>query len=292
MKFGKSSLALLVAAATLFAIASTGPAQAQRMPWQRAETTAISPPSYADVATVAVQAATIIDADIRRVRRLEPARAIGVAAGSTRFYVEGNVRALIYGRTAIAPRIAWLVDLPNQADGRPARLARGRVLLFARPVANPAQLQLVSPSAQIMWSAEAEVHARSVAMELAQGDVPPAIAGVSQAFHSPGVIAGTGETQIFLRTESGFPVALTIQRDRSGRRWSAAFGEVVSAEAAPPAPGSIAHFRLSCGLPRSMPASALVDTDAANRTRAAEDYAFVVAQVGNCGRSAPAPVAG
>lgn len=240
---------------------------------------------FADVADHAVGAATIVAARIRRTRVVEAARAPGLAPGAVRLYVEGDVEAVIFGREALANRIAWLVDLPLDARGRPPRINRQRVLLFARPVVNAGQVQLVNPRAQLPRDPTTEAIARSIASELARGVPPPAITGVAQAFHVPGTIAGEGETQIFLRTETGAPVSLTVlRRPGAARQWAAAFGEIVDEAAGPPAPGTIGHYRLACGLPRTLPAAALRGVEPAHAATAADDYAFVLTRVGACDR--------
>lgn len=244
--------------------------------------------SYADVATHAAEAATIIDARIRRTRPVELARATGLRPGHARFYVEGEVNAVLFGNAPVARRIAWLVDLPAQANGRAPAAPRGRVLLFARPVATSNQLQLVAPSAQLPWDASAETHARSIAAELAAGSRPPAITRIARAFHVPGTVAGEGETQVFLETDSGTPVSLTVlRRPGQPRHWGAAFGEIVDESAAAPAIGTLAHFRLACGLPVTLPATAIADLSPADAALARDDYGFVRQQIGPCGRRAP-----
>lgn len=268
-------------------VAATTPAAAQPAP-----AVPPSPYSYADVADHAVTAATIIDARIRRVREVEPARATGVAAGDVRFYVEGEVIAALYGREPVARRVAWLVDLPRDGQGRAPRIQRQRVLLFARPVTNAAQLVLVSSRAMIPWDAQVEAHARSIAGELARGNVPPAITGISQAFHVAGTVSGEGETQIFLSTNSGNPISLSIlRRPGQQRAWAAAFGEIVDEAAAAPRPGTIGHYRLACGLPGTLPRSALSDASASDAATASDDYAFVRSRVGACIRGSGALVA-
>ena len=245
--------------------------------------------SYADVADHAVGAATIIDARIRRVREVEPARATGLAPGHVRFYIEGEVQGALFGRDPVARRVAWLADLPRDAQGRAPRPPRGRMLLFARPVTVSNQLVLVSPRAMLPWSAEVEAHARTIAAELARGAAPPAITGVAQAFHVPGTVAGEGESQIFLSTATGDPVSLTIlRRPGQQRQWAAAFGEIVDEAAGPPRPGTIGHYRLACGLPPTLPAAALRDASPAEAATARDDYAFVRARVGPCVRGTAA----
>ncbi len=61
------------------------------------------------------QHASPIVATVHDATRFKGADAQGVAAGSTRFYVEGDVDALIAGPGEIPARVSWLVDLPDTA---------------------------------------------------------------------------------------------------------------------------------------------------------------------------------
>lgn len=269
------------------------PAIAQGGPSARSSAAApvIPPPSsYADVADHAVESATIIDATIRRTREVEAARAPNVPPHLVRLYVEAEVGTVIYGRNPVARRFAYLVDLPRLANGRAPRLNRQRVLLFARPVEVSNQIRLVNPNAQLAWDAARDATARSIAAELARGDVPPRITGVAQAFHVRGTIAGESETQIFLRTDTGNPVSLTILR-RPGQapRWGVAFGEIVDESAGIPARRTLGWYRLACGLPPVLPRTATDGLASADLGTTSEDYALVVRSVGTCDRSPPAP---
>lgn len=245
--------------------------------------------SYADVADFAAEAATIVHARIRRATVVDPTRAPGVPAHLVRLYVEADVQAALYGSTPLAPRIAYITDQPRQANGKPPRLNRAEVLLFARAVTNPTQLTLVSPDAQLSWSTDREATARAIARELGRGTAPPRITGISQAFHVAGTIPGESETQIFLTTANNQPVSLTIlRRPGTEPQWAAAFGEIVDESATRPAPRTLGWYRLACGLPATVPAAAMDGMSPADRTAIANDYALVISGVGYCDRTTPA----
>lgn len=265
-----------------FLFMQPGAAQAQSAPAQAA---APSPYGFADIADFAADAGAIIDARIRRVNIVESARAPGLAPGYTRFYVEGEVTGNLFGTTPVARRVAWLVDRPLAANGRPVRIARERVLLFTRTISDPQRLVLVSPGAMLRWDAAADTAVRSIAAERANGAPPAAITGIVRAMHVPGTVAGEGETQIFLSTANGNPVSLSmLRRPGQPRQWSVAFGEILDESAARPRPGSIGHYRLSCGLPRQIPQAALISGDAAADAIAREDYAQILSAIGACDR--------
>lgn len=252
----------------------------------RGEAVAPAPTSYADVADFAVESETIIDAFIRVATPLEPARAINVPAGYTRYYIEADVQAVLYGRQAVGRSVAYLVDVAPGPDGRLPRLRRQRVLLFARALSATNQIQLVRTTAQLPWSAGHDATARMIAAELARGSIPPQITGISQAFTVAGTVAGESETQIFLSTASNDPVSLTILR-RPGQApaWAVAFGEIVDESATVPAPRTIGWYRLACGLPARVPAAALGSASADEARAIAADYALVLAGVGRCDRT-------
>lgn len=252
---------------------------------------ATAPSSYADVADLAVDAATVIDARIRRARAVPPEQAVGIPPHLVRLYVEADVNTVIYGSNPVARRVGFLLDQPRLANGRAPRIDRMRVLLFARPVAISNRLQLINPQAMLGWDEARDATVRSIIAERARGPVPPAIVAVTQAFHVRGTVAGESETQIFLRTAGGDPVSLTVlRRPGEAPRWAVAFGEIVDESAVVPQRRTLGWYRLACGLPPALPAVALAAMDSAEARAAAEDYRFVLRGLGGCDRSVAAPV--
>ncbi|WP_298811168.1 hypothetical protein [uncultured Sphingomonas sp.] len=249
-------------------------------------------PSYADFADLVVASPLIIDATIRSATRIKGAEAAGVAAGSARFYVEGDVGTLVRGTGAIPARIGWLVDVPLDPRGRAPAVKKQRVLAFARPVANrPDQVQLIAKDAQRAWSPAADALARRIAAEAASADAPPVVTGVKSAFYVPGSLPGEGETQIFLLTRNDRPAALSVLR-RPGEqpRWSIALSEVIDENATAPARDTLLWYRLACFLPRTLPDNATAALEESEAAHAREDYAFVVQQLGPCRGDAAGPV--
>ena len=261
--------------------------------------TPASPYSYADVADLATVAPMAIHARVASASVLKPERAPGVAAGHSRFYVEADVISLIRGSGPLAARIAYLVDLPNAANGKPVKLKKKQpLLLFARPVAgatagssNTGSVRLVAPDAQLPWDPATEARLRAILTELVKPGAPPAITGVDNGFHVPGSLPGEGETQLFFNTATGEPMSLTILTSADGsRRWAAAFGEIVDGSAAVPPRDTLAWYRLACGLPRQLPMAKLKGTDAAGQRKAVSDYAVVLGALGECTRTRKPPV--
>jgi len=257
-----------------------------------------SPYSYADIADLATAAPMAIQARIASASALKPDRAPGVAAGHSRFYVEADVVSLIRGAGPLAARISYLVDLPNGANGKPAKLKKKQpVLLFAGPVAGAAagtnstgSVRLVAPDAQLPWDPATEARLRAILTELVKPGAPPAITGFANGFHVPGTLPGEGETQLFLDTATGEPMSLTILTSADGsRRWAAAFGEIVDGSAAVPPRDTLAWYRLACGLPRQLPLNKLAGTPPEDRRKAASDYAVVLGALGDCARTRTPP---
>ena len=261
--------------------------------------TPASPYSYADVADLATVAPMAIHARVASASVLKPERAPGVAAGHSRFYVEADVISLIRGSGPLAARIAYLVDLPNAANGKPVKLKKKQpLLLIARPVAgatagssNTGSIRLVAPDAQLPWDPATEARLRAILTELVKPGAAPAITGVDNGFHVPGSLPGEGETQLFFNTATGEPMSLTILTSADGsRRWAAAFGEIVDGSAAVPPRDTLAWYRLACGLPRQLPMAKLKGTDAAGQRKAVSDYAVVLGALGDCTRTRKPPV--
>lgn len=272
------------------------PSSAQSPPGFAAEVG--SPYSYADIADLATVAPMAIHARIRKAIALKAERTPGLSPSLARFYVEADVISLIRGRGPLAASIAYLVDLPRLPNGKPPKLKKKLpVLLFARPApasapgsASTGEVRLISPDAQLIWDPVTEARLRAILAELVKPGAPPAITGIANGFHVAGTLPGEGETQLFLNTATGEPVSLSILTKTDGsRRWAAAFGEIVDESAAVPARNTLAWYRLACGLPRTLPLAKLAGTAAPDRAKAADDYSYVLAALGDCPRTRTPP---
>ncbi|MBN8814468.1 MAG: hypothetical protein J0J06_03355 [Sphingomonas sp.] len=225
----------------------------------------------------------VIDGAIRSVVKIKGAEAANVPVGYARLYVTVDVIALIRGPGAVPPRVGYLYDVKLDLRGSVPNLKKQRVLLFARPVATAAdQIQLVSNDAQLVWSPATEATARGIATDLSGADSPPAITGISNAFHAAGTLPGEGETQIFLKT-SGHPISLSIIRKQDQPPvWTVSLSEVVDNALPPPRRDTFLWYRLACGLPRMLPTEMLAGLDPADAAAARDDYALVQKDLGNC----------
>lgn len=239
---------------------------------------------YADVADMFAASPVVLHAKIASATPLKGASA---PAGTVRFYVEANVIALIRSARPVLPHLAWLVDMRPDSRGRIAKLKNADVLVAAFPVPDrPGQIRLAARDAQVAWSPAIEARVRAVITSVAAPDAPPAITGVTSAFHSAGTVPGEGETQIFLSTVTGAPVSMTVlTRPGQPKRWAFALGEIVDEAAAPPAPDTLAWYRLACFLPRVLPDAATAELGDTDVAAARDDYAFVVQSLGACSRT-------
>jgi hypothetical protein len=230
-------------------------------------------PGYADIADLVLSAPVIADATVRSTAKIKPAEAPNLAPGLVRLYVDVDVTALIRGADGLPPRIGYLLDVAPDSAGRVPKFKKARVLLFA-------------PDAQIDWTPSADARARKIAKDALASDAPPVITGIGNAFHVAGALPGEGETQIFLTTADQRPVSLSVLR-RPGEqpRWAVALSEIVDESAAPPAPETLLWYRMACALPATLPERSTGSLEAADAAIAREDYAFVIAALGPCGRT-------
>lgn len=274
---------LLPAAILAFSSLSAGPVGAQ----QPVVVSNAPGPGYADVADLVLAAPVIVDATIRSTARIKGAEAANVAPGRQRLYVEADVAALVRGAGGTPPRVGYLLDAMLDAEGRAPRLKKMRVLVLARAVAgSPGQLQLVAPDAQLAWTPETDARVRAIAQVAVAADAPPAVKGIGVAFHVPGALPGEGETQVFVATADDTPMSLSILRRPGERpRWAVALSEVVDEAAGPPPRDTLLWYRLACGLPAALPDRATATLDANDAEVARSDYAFVLEQLGPCGRT-------
>lgn len=245
---------------------------------------------FADLADLALAAPAVVVVTVHDTIRLKGADAAGVSPGGARLYIDGDIAALIAGKSGLPSRISWLVDVPVGDGGRVAKLKKQRVILFARPIpGKPGTVQLVARDAQLAWSPDLESRVRAVLTAANAPDAPPVITDVGHAFHVPGSIPGEGETQIFLKTADNRPVSLSVlRRPGEAPRWSVALGEIVDDSAAPPQPGTLLWYRLACFLPRSLADGAVADQQPDDAAAARDDYKVVLTGLGACGRTRPA----
>jgi hypothetical protein len=248
--------------------------------------TAPGAPSYAALAALADGAAIVVRAKIKDQARVLAERAPGLRAGYARLYVDAQTVTLLSGRGGLPGSLRYLVDVPLDAKGKPPKLKKQEVVLFALPVPGRAnELQLVAPTAQLAWTAPLEGRLRPILTELVAPEAPPRVTGVRDVLSSAGNLAGESETQIFLATANGEPAALTVvRRPGMAPRWGVSWSELVDQSAQPAQRDTIEWYRLACALPATLPASANLATDPADRARAAQDYRFVIEQLGPCNR--------
>ena len=243
--------------------------------------------TYADLADLALGAPVAAHVTLRRAAALRPEQAVGVPPGHSRFLVEADLTALIRGESGTPAQVRYLADFPNDARGRPVRPARGsQWLVFARPVrGRPGELQLITPDAHVAFDAAAAERVRGIIRAELEGDAPPAITGIGRAFHVPGSLPGSGETQIFLQTARSQPISITISREaESPPRWFVSLSEFVDAGASQPRPGSLLWYRLACFLPARLPAASYADAREHGQAIQA-DYALVREGLGACPRN-------
>ncbi len=251
-----------------------------------------SPPpalTYADLADLSDMATMVVKAQIRKQTTLAPAQSPGVRPGWARLYFEAQTQALIGGNAPIGESLKFLADVKLDAKGKVPKLRKKSVLLFAFEVpGRPDQLQMVDLDSMIMADEQTEGRVRAVLRELVSPDAKPAISGVGEALAVKGNLDGESETQIFLETENGAPVSLSIIR-RPGMepQWGVSWTDIVDQAAQPPAPNTLEWYRLACFLPDSLPYSAILSRDGASRVLAAQDYRFVLDELGACPRNRP-----
>lgn len=243
--------------------------------------------TYADLVDLSDSAPLVLKAQIRSQSTVEPERARNVRPGWVRLYVQARVEALLFGKTAVSEAQAYLVDVPLDARGKVPKLTKTSVLLFARPVPNrPGELQLVTADAQLPSTPARDAQVRAIIGELLAPGAPARVGTVREAINVAGDLAGEGETQLFLSTRDGSPVAITVTR-RAGDapRWNVSFSEVVESDSKLPTVDTLAWYRLACFLPQRLPATANLSESDAEKRQAEVDYRFVLQELGECPRT-------
>ena len=252
-------------------------------------------PTYADLADLADRAPLVARVEIRDAVRLRPELAPGLRPGMARVLVKAKTRAVLLGET-IGESASYLADVPLDANGKLPKLKKTTALIFARVApariapARTVELQLVSAAGQVAWSQPLEDRVRAILIELVAPGAPPRVTGVREVSYVPGNLIGEGETQIFLTTQSGDPVSISVVHRPGERRvWGVAFGEIVDQAARPPERETLAWYRLACFLPAGLSTATDISGDDEARRIAAQDYRYVRGELGSCSRSLAGP---
>lgn len=244
--------------------------------------------TYADLADLGAGAPVVAHIRVRGADRLNAAEATSVRPGFTRFEVEAEIVSLLRGSGGLPARLRYLVDMPNDSRGRPARIIRrSELLIMANRVPNrPEELRLITADAQIPYTPAAADMLRSILRDASAAEAPPRIIGIGRAFSVPGNLPGESETQVFLLTADQRPISLSVLR-RPGEqvRWSVSLGEIVDEAAAPPQPNTLLWYRLACTLPARLPADVLSEATPEETRAIQADYQVIMAGLGRCARS-------
>lgn len=274
--------------ACLFLVINTGiPTVLAQTPQSALPTTpAPASPTYADLAHYVTSSSLVIKAQVIDAKTLKNGAGGQPPPGFTRMLVNAQVNTLIRGEGGLPPRISYLADVELTQKGRPAKLRKKQVLLFALPGKTPTTVQLLSRHAQMAWLPEREAVVRAITTELLGADPAPKVTSVGDAFHVKGTVAGESESQIFLKTQGGGPVSLSIiRRPDQAPHWGVSLGEVVDEAAAPPRRDTLLWYRLACGLPPRLPPESVRTLSVLDAEAVQRDYAFVLEGLGTCDRT-------
>ena len=245
------------------------------------------PLSWTDWADLALLSPVVIRATVNRVDRLSKKEAPDVPPGDVRALVRADLAAALKSPGVLPAEAAWRWQGPADAKGRVPFGKKADVLLFAAPLSGGADpsvqpLALSGVSGQQPWSAEGEAVVRDVLRQaLKPGAAGLMVTGLRDAFHAEGEIAGTSESQFFLRTEGGAPLTLVVTRAPGvPAQVRVATGDLVDG-AQSVQPRTLLWRGLACGMPARLPAAF------SGSAALAADWALAQRAIGACGRTLP-----
>ncbi|MDF2640286.1 MAG: hypothetical protein K0R64_3270 [Novosphingobium lindaniclasticum] len=242
--------------------------------------------TYVDTVELSKKAELIVLARVTHMEPVTPANSGSLSPVHRRYYAEANTRALLYGQNGIGGSLRYLVDLPADASPSAADLTNKDIFLFASHVpGRPAELKLVEPTAQQLWSPERESRLRAVLRSLVSPRRSAPVTRVRELAFVPGSLAGEGLTQIFLDTKKGRATISVRHQPDNRKTWGVSFTEVAGRDPLPPAQETLEWYDLACFLPPSPPQSAYVSGTFAAKQQAYSDYRMVLASLGPCERS-------
>lgn len=243
-----------------------------------------SPPSYDALTNIALESPLVADIIVKKVNSLPASQSVGVPANKKRILIIAELQSLIRARKGLNSEIKFLFDAPLDSRGKIPKLKKLRFLAFGSNVKNNADfIKLTHIASMIPYTQNANNALRTIIKDIIAEDAPQKITSISSAFHSPGTIIGEGETQIFLNTETGQPIAISVISKQNQRpKWSASTSEVIDINATEPARNSLLGHRLACGLPNMIDNDKIEAASSKDRRKAATDYDYVRSSIGRC----------
>lgn len=244
--------------------------------------------SWTDLADLVLASPAVLVVEVTDVSRLSSRAAPDVPVGQVRALVEGRLQAALRAPGLLPARAEWLWQGTPDARRRPPFGKTSRQLLFASPVTggpspDVQQLRLVSPHGQQPWSIGTEAAVRELLLAARDPAAAMMVTGIADAQHGTGTVAGAGESQFFLTTDSGRPLVLMVARQPGADpRVTVATGELTGGARAVE-PRTLLWRALACGLPESLPGR----LDAQPALMA--DLATARAAIGPCGRTVTPP---
>ncbi|MGB3797067.1 MAG: hypothetical protein WA957_12265 [Alteraurantiacibacter sp.] len=282
-----SNLRAALAASLAFgavACASTGTAMPQGMP--AADLPPSQAPTYADLVSMAMAADTVAIVLVEDQITFPEERAPDVPPSQVRLYIESLTQNLLAGPQAVGAQLAYVVDQRRDTDGDAPDLEGRQYLVFGDlSQTQPGALQLLSSDSMLAAGPRLEERVRRVLTQLAAADAPPSVTGLRDVISIPGNLVGESETQMFVETDTGAPVSLTvIRRPGMTPQWGVSLGELVDASAQPAERETLTWYRLACSLPSELPNDAFIQSDRASQDQARADYAYILSELGPCER--------
>lgn len=243
-------------------------------------------PTYVDLVEMAGQSDFVGIVMIDDQITLPQERAPSVSAGHVRLYIEALTQSVLASPRPIGEQLVFLVDRPLNDKGKAPEIEQQTFLAFGDLNPDrPRDLQLLSSDALLTMGPVIELRVREVLRQLASLDRPAKITGIKDVISIPGNLAGESETQIFVETQEGAPVSMNvIRRPGMAPRWGISFGDIVDPSARAPERETLAWYQFACHLPRELPEEAFLQRDRDARTRAREDYAYILDDLGSCER--------
>lgn len=243
--------------------------------------------SYDDIMGVTLESELVVDIIAKKIKNLPASQSVGVRPDRKRILITGEVQSLIRGKNGLNSQVRFLFDAPIDSRGKIPKLKKMRFIAFGRHVTGRSDfIRLTRTASMVRYSDRVNTMVRGSIREAIAANAPQKITSISSAFHSPGTIIGEGETQIFLDTEFGQPMAISVTSKRGqNRRWSVSTSEVIDINATEPRRSSLLGFRLACSLPRSLNPSIIESNNREDREKALSDYKLIIDSIGPCQRN-------
>lgn len=236
--------------------------------------------SYAALVKLTLSAPVVTKVMVHK-QRQPPKEQRSTTPGLIKLIIEADVMAVLKAPDLVPGRITYLWEGPAAANGKVPNYKKQVFMAYLMPdITADTSYKLLNLSAQQPWTDQDEQTLRAIIKEFATDPVASLrrVTGVRNGFINTNEDGNPSDTYFTVQTASGELISLILQ----GEKVLISNSDSI-AEGVPVLPRTLPWFQLACGLPESLPDSALEDQPSPDdATHLRDTYAKILKYLGAC----------